>query len=249
MRIQNGLIFALVIVCFFGTTLFFWSFHTRTLRTSLEAGTLLFSSLLADEIEQSIPRETLLSQSADSLLSQALQGIGEGLENEHDIWIADKQGTVRYRSGTAEENGLTGEVLSVPGASPAAVRWLGRPLWPLLAQQCCVVRQFYVDTLFLAVVNYADSARTVQRQQFALLMVVELLLVLVMTVLVVNNFAKYRRELIRFATTDELRTCSIINVKILAQDKSYCTRRRREAGFVPGDRRQRSAGRFRRVRN
>lgn len=112
-------------------------------------------------------------------------------------------------AGTGTQNAalleaLDASVLKEAAEKGIAVCWVGRKAGILLHQQCCVVRPIYNGTLYLVVINMADSAQALQRQQFTLFMVIDVLLVLVMLILTANSSAKYRRELIRFATTDEL---------------------------------------------
>lgn len=118
-------------------------------------------------------------------------------------------GSVSKGSGTglqdaALQEALKASVLEEAAEKGIAVCWVGRKAGILLHQKCCIVRPIYNGSLFLVVINMADSAQALQRQQFTLFMVIDVLLVLVMIILTANSSAKYRRELIRFATTDEL---------------------------------------------
>ena len=200
---QNLLLFGVIIVVFLGSTLLFWRFHTKALRSSIEAETTLTTALLADDLEAQVPLETILSGEADARLLQAMERLEDKLEGEFDVWLLYGGDAVYYRSGSAVA-AWEADQLTEAAEQGFSLRWLGDPGWFLLHQSCCVVRPLWGGSLLLVAVNQANAARALQRQQFTLVMVIEGMLMLVMLVLVVNSFAKYRRQLIRYATTDEL---------------------------------------------
>lgn len=209
-RWQNVLIFAIAIAVFFGSALLFWVFHTNTLRKSVQAETVLSSALLAEDIDDNIPMEMLLSGAADSDLSDDMRMLEDKIENESDVWITDAEGTIYYQYGSegfAVDRELQALALSAREEATdggVSIRWVGRSGGILLSQRCFVVRPIYGGELLLVMVNHANSARATQRQQFTLLMVIDVMLMLVAMVVVVNTSVSYRRQLIRLATTDEL---------------------------------------------
>lgn len=211
--IPNLLIFPVIILTFFGSALFFWTFYTRTLASSIEAETNLSSSLLADDIENRVLPEKIVSGTASDTLSADFRHVEDKIENDHDVWIANADGQIYYdqiRSRQAYSEGrlkreiLDPSMLKEAQTEGVSIRWIGEKGWLLLKQQCIVARPLFGDSMFLVIVNHANYVKAQQRQQFTFLMVVEVILMLVMLVLVVNSFAKYRRQIIRYATTDEL---------------------------------------------
>lgn len=206
------LILAIILATFLGSALLFWGLNTTALRTSVAAETNLSSSLLADDINDTIPEEMLLSGAADSDLSNDFQFLEEKIKNINDVWIVSPEGEIYYRNesetGTlihdTEAKDIVTSYVENPPEEGVLTRWIGPNSWILLRQQCCIVRPLYDGSLFLVMVNHANSDRAIQRQQFALLMMIDVLLMLVMIVLVVNASVKYRRQMIRYATTDEL---------------------------------------------
>ena len=211
--IPTLLIFPVIILTFFGSALFFWTFYTRTLASSIEAETNLSSSLLADDIENRVLPEKIVSGTASDTLSADFRHVEDKIENDHDVWIANADGQIYYdqiRSTQAYSEGrlkreiLDPSMLKEAQTEGVSIRWIGEKGWLLLKQQCIVARPLFGGSMFLVIVNHANYVKAQQRQQFTFLMVVEVILMLVMLVLVVNSFAKYRRQIIRYATTDEL---------------------------------------------
>ena len=211
--LQYFLIFPIIIITFIGSALLFWMFNTRTLRSSIEAETNLSSSLLVDDIVNGFSPEAIISGAAGDTLSASLRHIEEKIENDNDVWIAGANGQIYYDNISSKEaytesrlqqEILNPEVLEEAQEEGIAIRWTGEKGWFLLKEQCLVARPVFDGNMFLVVVNYANYAKAQQRQQFTFLMVIEVMLMLVMMVLVVNSSAKYRRQLIRYATTDEL---------------------------------------------
>lgn len=207
---QKILIFALILAAYFGSALLFWGFSTKALRSSVEAETKLSSSLLADDIHLNFPPETLLNGVAESELSDDLRTLEEKIGNDCDVYIIDAQGQVFYcydcgSETHAHELALESLVaLEESAESGASIRWIGKNGLLLLRQQCCVVRPLFGGRLYLVTLNHANSTQAQQRRQFTMIMVIDVLLMLVTMVLAVNAYAKYRRQMIRFATTDEL---------------------------------------------
>ena len=211
--IQNLLIFPIIIIAFMGSALLFWSFNTSTLRSSIEAETNLSSSLLKDDIEAGVSPEKIISGAADDSLSADLKHIEEKLENDNDVWIVGSDNQIYYDHISSREayseSRLQQEILDLSLLEEAktegvSIRWAGENDLLLLKQHCITARPIFDSGMYLVTVNYANSAKARQRQQFTFLMVIEVILMLVMMVLVVNSFVKYRRQLIRYATTDEL---------------------------------------------
>jgi fructose-specific phosphotransferase system IIC component len=206
------LVLLIIIATFLGSALLFWGLNTNALRSSVAAETTLSSSLLADDINKYIPKPMLLDGSADSDLSEEFQLLESKIENINDVWIVDNNGQILYRHVSEtdlivhdpEAQGIVASYIEDTPDDGILIRWFGKSSLFLLRQQCCSVRPLYEGGLFLVMVNHANSDRARQRQQFALLMLIDVMLTLVMIVLVVNTSVKYRRQIIRFSTTDEL---------------------------------------------
>lgn len=203
---QNRLMLSIILISFLGSALLIWSFNTNALRASVETETHLAAALLANEINTNIPKEKIRTGAASGNLLTELRIMEE---NSSSVWIVDGQGQVYYRSGD-EANSLFTDpellktMLSSAQKEGASVIWLGNMGFLFLQKQCCVVRPIYDGDLFLVTVNHANDAHALQRRQFTLMLALDVLLLVVMMILVVNTFVKYRRQLIRLATTDEL---------------------------------------------
>lgn len=206
------LVLFIILATFLGSALLFWGLNTKALRASVMAETNLSSSLLADDINATVPTKMLLSGTADSSLSEKMKVLKANTENINDAWIVDSKGQIYYRNESEtgvlihdeEVKDIIASYLEDPPKDDILIRWIGKGSWLLLQQQCCIVRPLYGGSLYLVMVNHANSDRAMQRQQFALLMLIDVMLMLVMIVLVVNTSVNYRRQMIRFATTDEL---------------------------------------------
>ena len=85
-----------------------------------------------------------------------------------------------------------------------AVFWTGSNSPFLLMQDCYVVRPLYGGAYFLEVVSRGGDLQALQRRQFTLLLGIDALLMVFVVVLIANIISKYRREILRYATTDEL---------------------------------------------
>ena len=208
---QTVLILVIITITFLGSALFFWTIHSESLRSSIQAEARLSASLLAEDITSTIPLGTVVSGGADQSLSLDLMRIEDKIENENDVWIIDQAGRVYYHGGnTGDEDArdLLSSAMEIISSGREkhgmSVGWFGKQGIFLLGQKCCVVRPIYDGELYLVFIDHADTVIALQRRQFTLLLVIDGLLMLVMMVLVVNNFMKYRRQLIRIATTDEL---------------------------------------------
>ena len=214
-NVQYILIILVIAVTFLGSAFLFWTVYIQTQRSAVEAETNLYSSLLADDIENGISSDTITSGKADHTLSTDLNRIKEKTENhdEKDIWIvgADKQiyydhiGSVQaYSEDRLQQEITEPTMLKEADTEGVAIRWAGGKGGILPKQHCIVTRPIYDGSMFLVVSNHANSSLARQRKQLAFMLVIEGLLMLIMLVLVVNLVSKYRRELIRIATTDEL---------------------------------------------
>ena len=211
--IQNIAIFVIVILTFFGSAFLFWRINTNFLRKSIEAETKLSASLLADDIMKEIPMTAMTFGTYNETLLEELSFLEDKIENDSDVWIFNGKGRIFSKNGKSEtgdffaETGLStkkNSCLETVKKTGTCTLWAGKPDLLLLHRKCCVLRSLYGGEMFLAVLDHGNKAKELQRQQFALLMVIDILLVLVMIVLIVNNITKYRKQLIRYATTDEL---------------------------------------------
>lgn len=211
--IQNIAIFVIVLLTFFGSAFLFWRINTDILRKSIEAETKLSASLLADDIMLEIPSSAMLSGQLNEKLLDELDFLEDKIENDSDVWIIKRNGEIYNKNGRSDSGDFFVELklrsqkssfLETAQKEGGCTIWIGKPDFLFFNRKCCVIRPLYEGQMFLAVLDHGNKAKALQRQQFSLLMVIDVLLVLVMIVLIVNNIAKYRKQLIRFATTDEL---------------------------------------------
>lgn len=197
-NVQIAMILAIIAAAFIGNALIFSALNTDALRTSAETETSMLASVLVEDIELHIPpddiragtfsRETLdalFNQNADSFRSR--------------FWITDSDGNVFYDSGGT---GTRERPETVPeDDSPF---WTGRKSVFYLSQDCCIVRPLYGGAFFLTLLHQGKAFQALQRRQLTLLIGMDIVLMGIIMVLIVNIIIKYRREIIRYATTDEL---------------------------------------------
>lgn len=134
------------------------------------------------EMEEPAGEETGKQAAGDTILGEALEGAGISDEAWQDALEQADQITSRK----------------------SYIFWSGATRILLTDQNCCVLQPLYDGNPRLLVVNRAEEDKAVQRRHFAQLMAVDLLLLVLMLILIVNNNARYRRQIIKVATTDEL---------------------------------------------
>ncbi len=219
-RSHNTVIFAIVLLTFVVSNLLFWRINTGVLRRSIESDTNLYTSFLADEIEDRIPDSVMFTEDGDDGMSQEILSvenrIDDRMENTSDAWIIGGDGISHNLNGRSEnvdffkiegagadiEKGV--DALEKVKEKGSYTFWTGPSDIILLRQRCVVIRSLYDGDLYLAVVNHADAERALQRRQFAILAMIDILLMILMIVLIVNNNERYHKQIVRFATTDEL---------------------------------------------
>ena len=213
MRFQIAIIYSIIIIAFLGSGLFFSTLNTDELKFSVETETDLTSTLLVNSINRnfspiSIEEGTYAAEQYRSLLVTD-NNMGQDIL----IRIFSGDGTVYYQH----------EVLTGPDGSEKAV--LSEPLsdivqtvrqeglysgWTgignrfLLSQQYCIIRPLFGGRLFLMTLNSCVQLQAMQRRQFALFMSIDIIMMLITIVLITNIIYKYRKRVIRLATTDEL---------------------------------------------
>jgi diguanylate cyclase (GGDEF)-like protein len=173
----------------------------------------LSSSLLASGLAAEFPEEQVTSGQLTSEVLGALFTAGNPLEEDNDVWIISPEGDVYFQNADAPPVNLfqmplgaelEQSVFEEADQNQIAVSWLGKGLPFLMRQQCCVVRPLYQGKAYLVLVHHGSEIQALQRQQFTLLMGIELVLMVVMVVLITNIISDYKRQIIRLATKDEL---------------------------------------------
>ncbi len=189
---QILLILSIIAAAFLGNVLIFSALNTDALRASAETETKLLSSILVNSVESRITPEGIRA----GQLPDALAGL-PAVEAGR-FWITAPDGSVYYDSG--------GGGLSPPGdaSGDSAAFWTGRKGIFFLSEDCCMIRPLYGGEFFLTLLHQGGTFHAIQRRQLSLLLGVDLILMGMMMVLIVNIVLKYRREILRYATTDEL---------------------------------------------
>ncbi|MBQ9348424.1 MAG: diguanylate cyclase, partial [Oscillibacter sp.] len=207
MNTQFAAILLIVAATFVGNALFVSALNADTLRTTVENETELFASLLADTITSRVPEGDL--QTLRNSLPAGLLASDSG--NGVQCWIASRTGQVLMRLGVPEAEpdntlyeALGTNLLLHTLENDGETLWLGRRNPFVLREDCCVLRPLYDGKLFLAAVNRFEPLQALQRRHITLLMGIDILLTALMIVLISNLVFKYRREILRYATTDEL---------------------------------------------
>lgn len=209
LKLQMGLIYAIIIAAFLGSALFFSYLNTAAMMTAVEKETDLAASILTAELhvdydaapERQAEVRAYLAEALDERLARALDEVGL----EVDVWVVDEAGEILYERGEGfpeAEWAATDRHTLVGRAS--FMRWIGEKNPFFLNQALYTTRIMAESGLYLVSVNHCSAVRALQRQQFTLFVGIELVLILTMIVLLTNTFSSYRRLLIQLATTDEL---------------------------------------------
>lgn len=206
-------IFAIIIVTFFGSALFYATLNTETERSSIKTEADLSSSLLATGLNAEVEEELITSGRLSIRVFEEIFYAGDPLGGDNDVWIISESGSIYFKTGDSRlgnffHSGVGVQfdqtMLAEAKEEGVSTRWMGRSIPFLMWQQCCVVRPLYDGRLFLVLINRGDSMQALQRQQFTLLMGIELVMMFVMVVLITNIITDYKRQIIRLATKDEL---------------------------------------------
>ena len=190
---QIVLILSIIAAAFLGNALVFSALNTEALRASAETETKLLSSLLVKRIEARVSPENICAGAltdafADFPLSETTR-----------FRITAPDGSVLYDGGAPDAPPFPETV-----SDDTAAFWTGRKGVFFLSEDCCVTLPLYGGAFFLTLLHQGEAFQALQRRQFSLLLGVDIVLMGMMMVLIVNIILKYRREIIRYATTDEL---------------------------------------------
>ena len=189
---QIVLILSIIAAAFAGNILIFSALNTGTLRVSAETETEMISSFLAEKIELHIaPEELRAGTFPDDLADFALSDVTR-------FWISAPDGTILYDSGA------DGAAPPKAASGESGAFWTGRESRFFLSEDCCMTRPLYGDEFVLTLLHQGGDFQAIQRRQFSLLLGVDMVLMLMVMALIVNVILKYRREILRYATTDEL---------------------------------------------
>lgn len=212
-NVQLMAIFAIIIVTFFGSVLFFSTLNTEAQRSSMRTEADLSSSLLASGLDAQVSEELVTSGQLSVKTFESIFSAGDPLGGDNDVWVISESGTIYFKTGTPQLGNffhtapglmLNRSLFQQASEEDVSISWLGRNIPFLMRQQCCVIRPLYEGRLFLVLINRGEEIQAMQRRQFALLMGIELVSMFVMVVLITNIIADYKRQIIRLATKDEL---------------------------------------------
>ena len=206
---QAAMIYAIIIVVFLGSALFFSYLNTDAMRTAVETETNLSSSFLSSSIDARLSdapqgekaTRDALSEALDERLPQVLQEAEEDI----DVWVVDGGGSLLFARGEAfPQDQWEAARSSLQDGDDVAMRWIGRRNLFWLNQSLLLARRLPGDDMVLVMINHCHTVNVLQRRQFALFAGIELVLVFIMVVVLTNTIFGYRRMLIQLATTDEL---------------------------------------------
>ncbi|MBQ9492156.1 MAG: diguanylate cyclase [Oscillibacter sp.] len=204
---QIFLIFAVITAAFVSNTLIFSALNTDSLRAFSETEARMFSSFLVKSIEHSLTPEEIRSE---PLSGESLRFLFPEEPNSFRarFRITAPDGRVLFDSNGEEASGFPefpdNAVLEEARSTGSAAFRSGRKGVFFLAEDCCVVRPLYNGAFFLTLTHQGRAFQAMQRRQLILLLGLDLILMGIMVVLIVNIITKYRREILRYATTDEL---------------------------------------------
>ncbi len=190
---QIPLILSIIAAAFLGNVLIFSALNTGALRSSAETETQLLASLLVKNLETHISPEEIRA----GILPKAFKDFPQ-LENTR-FWIAVPNGPLLYDSGDDDS-------LTLPHGAPddGGAFWTGRESVFFLSGNCAVTRSLYDGEFVLTLVHHGRSFQAIQRRQLSLMLGLDMLLMFLIMALIVNVIMKYRRAILRYATTDEL---------------------------------------------
>ena len=197
-NVQIVMILAIIAAAFIGNALIFSALSTDALRVSAETETNMLSSVLVEGFESHIsPDDIRAGTISREMVDSFFQENGDSFRMR--FWITDADGNVCYDSGEADTRQRPENV-----PENGVLFWMGRKNVFYLAQDCCIVRPLYGGAFSLTLIHQGRALQAVQRRQLMLLIGLDFILMGIITVLIVNIIIKYRREIIRYATTDEL---------------------------------------------
>lgn len=197
MQAQIGAIITVIFIAVFGNALLFSSLNTDIFRMSAEMETDLYSRMIAS---------ALSAQTPERGITQYMPTMSEWIQKNVGFRVTGSNGGMSYSSPGAPYDWKAPDKATLDEAlqNGKAVFWTGSNTPFLLMQDCYVVRPLYGGSYFLEVVSRGGDLQALQRRQFTLLLGIDALLMAFVVVLIANIISKYRREILRYATTDEL---------------------------------------------
>ncbi|MBR3569320.1 MAG: diguanylate cyclase [Oscillibacter sp.] len=194
---QIAAIMVIIFMAFFGNALFFSSLNTDIFQMTAEMEADLYSRIIANAISMQTPEEGI-TRNMPSLAGLVRENVG--------FRVTSASGGMFYSSPGAPFGWERPSQAALEEAAQngRAVFWSGNNNPFLLRQDCYVVRPLFDGAYFLETVLRGGELQAMQRRQFALLMGIDALLMALMVILIGNIISKYRREILRYATTDEL---------------------------------------------
>ena len=211
--IQIIAIFTVITTIFVGSALFFFSLTTDMLRSSVSRETELTSSHISSLIEATFSRDGIVEGTFGAKTMQDIFNSDASVGGDMDMWLISSDGSIHVRNGqTVLGNIYSDRSLDVfrdvttggQYKTDEYMGWFGPKTLILLHNNCCVIRPLFDGELYTVTVNYCTAVKAQQRQQFALFMLIDIILLAVTIVMITNLIFSYRRQIIRLATIDEL---------------------------------------------
>ena len=203
-NIQIISIYAVIIAAFLGSTVLFFRIHTSVLKSSIEAETNLFASLLHNTLVHEFPDfDAFDKEKAAAVIQKTIDDHEEEIA-DLDIWVFSSDGTILSEDQSIRNADGAASAFQTAGETGAEEGWLGTQELLLLRKNYYVIRPLFAGKADLMILNYCVEAHALQRKQAAMFLGVMVTLLLLVTVLIANLINNYRTQLIRMATTDEL---------------------------------------------
>jgi len=203
-NIQIISIFVVIVAAFLGSSILFFRIHTFGLKSTIEAETNLFASILSHTISTDYPTIESLDpeKAAETITATIAEHAGEIADI--DIWIVSEDGTILTADSEVRDSAGAELVLETARETGEDKGWIGKQELLFLKKNYYALQPLYNGKAHLAILNYCVEAHALQRQQSAIFIGVMLTLLLIVVVLIANLISNYRVQLIRLATTDEL---------------------------------------------
>nr|MCR4908322.1 fructose-specific PTS transporter subunit EIIC [Lachnospiraceae bacterium] len=205
-NLQIFAMFAVILVAFIGSVLFYSWINTSNVRDAVEAECSAASTRLSQVICEKFSYTDIISGNVDEVrLSKVMDELD--IDSDIDIWLVDHSGNIYIHNNRVESGTLSDEDAynSLSGSTMIEYHtWLGRYSPFLLTQQYLIIRPLYVGKIFLLLKHSCAGEQAKERRQFAQSLCMDLVLIIIILVLGTNIISGYHRQVVLLATTDEL---------------------------------------------
>ena len=196
LKYLHAVIYVMIAVVLLGNTLFCMVLSTDNLKTEIENETKLLALNYAERVNHMASLDATFPASSTHQEEWFILPEEDG--DDIAVWLLDNDGTILQRNDLASQANLPSPVYG-----QNRTMWLGESRL-LLKQDCVVVMVLLEGKCCLVVQNHCTSAKALQRNAFALVGGLDLIVFVVMVILIFNVISGYRRQMILLATTDEL---------------------------------------------